>query len=399
MSRYDISPPPSKRQRLDAPSADADEDKPSDPQRSGGLARSLPSRPITLLRPNQLRVFSWNINGINAFLQPTITSFFRSSKNKHTSKHALSRESSPVPLSPSLRDCLRRWKWPQVVCLQEIKIARSDSKTQEAVRKAVRVPRDVMHGDSEKEPNYTAHFSVPRDKYNARGFRGKLYGVCTLVRDDLIAAEPWSNGNLITEVPWDLEGRVLILELPSRRLAIFNIYAVNGTDNPYRDTRTGEVTGTRHDRKRAFHTDLQAECKTYESRGWAVIIAGDLNIARSPLDGFPGRRMGAAHVANRIDFEAKFMATKQEGGLGMVDTYRALHGGERKYSYRGRGREWGSTCDRVDLILLSNNTITDERIALVEGDILDEEDERGPSDHLPLYSTIQLEATDIDAAR
>ncbi|MCJ1379495.1 hypothetical protein MMC17_002596 [Xylographa soralifera] len=392
MRHYDISPPPSKRQRLDEPSAIADGDKPSNPRQSIRLAPSLPPRPIKTLQPNQLRVFSWNINGTNAFLQPTITSYFHSSRNANTSRNASSRESSPAPPSPSLRACLQRWKWPQVVCLQEVKIARLDSKTQRAVRQAVRGPQDVVHEDLEQEFGYSAHFSLPRDKYNARGFGGKVYGVCTLIRDDLVLAEHSSVGDLIKEVPWDLEGRVLVLELPSRKLAVFNIYAVNGTDNPYRDTRTGEVTGTRHDRKRAFHTDLQAECKAYESRDWAVVVAGDLNIARTPLDGFPGRRMGGAHVANRIDFEAKFMATMKEGGLGMVDTYRALHQDERKYSYRGRGREWGSSCDRVDLILLSSNTITDGRIALTEADILDEEVERGPSDHVPLYVTIQTEA-------
>ncbi|MCJ1437459.1 hypothetical protein MMC27_006846 [Xylographa pallens] len=399
MSRYEISPPPSKRQRLDAPSADADEDKSSAPHPSVSLAPSLPLRPITPLQPNQLRVFSWNINGINAFLQPNITSFFHSSRGKDKSANASSHESSPAPPSPSLRDCLQRWKWPQVVGLQEVKIARSDVKTQQAVRKAVRAPRNITHGDLEQEPGYTAHFSLPRDKYNARGFGGKVYGVCTLIRDDLLLDEHSSKGDLIKEVPWDLEGRVLILELPRRKLAVFNIYAVNGTENPYRDIRTGEVTGTRHDRKRAIHTDLQAECKSYETRGWAVVVAGDLNIARSPLDGFPGRRMGGAHVASRVDFEARFMATNQEGGLEMVDTYRALHDGERKYSYRGRGREWGSSCDRVDLILLSSNRVTGGRIALTEADILDEELERGPSDHVPLYATIQIEATDIDAPR
>ncbi|MCJ1420851.1 hypothetical protein MMC32_007210 [Xylographa parallela] len=397
MSCYKISPPPSKRQRLDAPSADGDEDKSSAPHASVSLAPSLPSRPITPLQPNQLRVFSWNINGINAFLQPNITSFFHSSSKRNITRHASSRESSPDPSSPSLRDCLQRWKWPQVVGLQEVKIARSDSKTLQAVRKAVRTPRNIINSNLEQEPGYTAHFSLPRDKYNARGFGGKVYGVCTLIRDDLLLDEHSSMGDLIKEVPWDLEGRVLILEIPSRKLAVFNVYAVNGTINSYRNIRTGEVSGTRHDRKRAFHTDLQAECKSYETRSWAVVVAGDLNIARSPLDGFPGRRMGGEHLASRIDFEAKFMAINQEGGLGMVDTYRALHEGEHKYSYRGRGREWGSSCDRVDLILLSSTRVTDGRMALTEADILDEELERGPSDHVPLYSTIEFEATDIDA--
>ena len=216
-----------------------------------------------------------------------------------------------------------------------------------------------------------------------------MYGVCTLIRDDLLAGEELADEDVIKEVPWDLEGRVLVLEIPGRKLAVFNIYAVNGTNNPYRDTQAGQIVGTRHDRKRAFHEELKAACEGYEKRGWAVIVAGDLNIARTPLDGFPGRRMGQEHVQNRIDFEEKFIRGKEYGGLGMVDSFRSLHGGEKKYSYRGRNRAWGSSCDRVDLILVSGESNTQGRITLKEADILDEEMERGPSDHVPLYITIE----------
>lgn len=216
-----------------------------------------------------------------------------------------------------------------------------------------------------------------------------MYGVCTLIRDDLLSSEDLAVEDLIKEVPWDLEGRVLVLEVPRRKLAAFNIYAVNGTDNPYRDTQTGQIIGTRHDRKRAFHAELKAECEKYERKGWTVVISGDLNIARSPLDGFPGRRNGQEHVKNRVDFEEKFIHGKEHGGLGMIDSYRALHDGEKKYSYRGRNQEWGSTCDRVDLILVLEDSLTQKKITVKEADILDEEMERGPSDHVPLYITIE----------
>jgi len=248
----------------------------------------------------------------------------------------------------------------------------------------------MRHDATDKqEPCYTAHFSLPKDKYNARGFGGKVYGVCTLIRDDLLSREQSAVDELIREVPWDLEGRVLVLEIPGRKLAAFNVYAVNGTDNPYRDIQTGHIVGTRHDRKRALHSELKAECEGYEQKGWSVVIAGDLNIARSPLDGFPGRRMGHEHVKNRIDFEEKFIHGKGHGGLGMIDSFRALHNGEKKYSYRGRNREWGSSCDRVDLILVSGECHTQGKIALSEADMLDEEMERGPSDHVPSYVTLK----------
>lgn len=113
------------------------------------------------------------------------------------------------------------------------------------------------------------------------------------------------------------------------------------------------------------------------ARGWRVVVAGDMNIARGPLDGWPGRRMGDEHVKSRGDFENKFM----RGGLRMVDSFRELHAERRGYTYWPRGREWGSSADRVDLILLSR----EEGEGLVGAGMLDSEVDRGPSDHVPLF--------------
>ena len=242
--------------------------------------------------------------------------------------------------------------------------------------------------------SYAVHFSLPRDRYNARGFGGKVYGVATLVRSDGMTSDA-----SVRKPDWDLEGRVLILELGARRTVVFNVYAVNGTENAYRNPRTGMVSGTRHERKRAFHAELAGECRGYEERGWWVIVAGDMNVARGPEDGWPGRRMGEQHVGNRADFERHF--TNGEHGLGMLDSFRELHGGERKYSYRSRGVEWGASADRVDMVLVSRDAVSsgsDEdgkgevktAGALTEADILDDEPSRGPSDHVPLYATIDL---------
>jgi len=142
---------------------------------------------------------------------------------------------------------------------------------------------------------------------------------------------------------------------------------------------------TSHDHKRSFHTRLRDFVHGIESQGWSVIIAGDINIARSPVDGFPGIRLASPHVINRQDFERKFMASA-DGGIGMIDSFRHLHGYERKFTYRSPSRVWGSSCDRVDMILLSRGLEEN----LKEADILDEERERGPSDHLPSYATIDV---------
>lgn len=86
----------------------------------------------------------------------------------------------------------------------------------------------------------------------------------------------------------------------------------------------------------------------------------------------------------------------------MLDSFRHLHGEERKYSYRSRGIEWGASCDRVGMILISRcaGYVTDATVQqdqgveragqweLLEADILDEELERGLSDHVPIYATL-----------
>lgn len=367
-SGRDVSPPPFKRRRISLRS------------HSPKLALGVPSRPITELASGQLRIFSWNINGVTAFIehykQRRITTFLAPPSPSFDSTR---------PILPSLRECLKRWKYPQLVCLQEVKIKRNDNHTQDAVRQATKAPA------GSHEWGYTPHFGLPRDRFNVKGFGGKVYGVCTLVRDDFMAAEE----ALIREFDWDLEGRVLAVELPKQSLIIFNVYAVNGTTNPYYDPVTGLVVGTRHDRKRMFHSDLQRACTVFLEKGWQTVIAGDLNIARGPEDGFPGRRNGADHVRNRADFENKFIKSKDQGGLGMKDSFRERHGGERKYTYRGRGCSWGVSADRVDLILVSGDMIGNAkpggaRNLLAEADVLDEEAERGPSDHVPLYVTLEL---------
>ncbi len=178
---------------------------------------------------------------------------------------------------------------------------------------------------------------------------------------------------------WDLEGRVLITELQSHGVVVVNVYAVNGTANPYRDSSSGKVVGYRHMRKRVFHAELRDECARYEDHGWQVVVAGDLNISQTPLDSYPNLRTGKEHVRNREDFKECFIRSKGEGGMGMRDTFREVKGEERKFSYRPRGKAWGEGMDRVDLILVSRS------VSVRDADILDDELDRGRSDHVPLW--------------
>ena len=305
---------------------------------------------------DQARIFSRNVNGVLPLLQKQL-SF------------------DPGSLSP-LRSFLKRHKWPQLLCLQEVKISLEDIATQRALQHA------ANQAQAAGEPTYTAEFSLPRDKYNARGFGGKVHGVASLIRDDFA-----STIRVTYRPDWDLEGRVLIHEHEAG-LVIINGYWVNGTSNPYRDPNTGIVAGTRHDHKLRFHQYMLEEVLRLESGGRHVILIGDMNIARAQIDGHPNLRTSPVqHVKNRADFNSKFF--NDEKGMRGVDVFRHLNGDSKKFTYHPRGRTWGESCDRVDLIIVSHSLMNDLD-AVIGTDICDSALERGHSDHVPLWISIEL---------
>jgi exonuclease III len=324
---------------------------------------------------NAFTIFSWNVNGINPLLQKPL-SFNRSAKYP-------------------LREFLKRHQWPVLLCLQEVKISSKDLATQRAVHVAANA------GAAPDEPEYRVWFSLPRDKHNATGFGGKVHGVATLVRSIItthsIDASLYDGTDLegvrttTRDVPWDLEGRVLVTLLPKgttgRKLAVINGYWVNGTDNPYRNPVTGAVSGTRHDQKLRFHQHMLEECQRLEKEAYQVVLIGDMNIAPARIDGHPNLRTSPVqHVRNRADFNEKFIC---EGGWG-VDVFRALHGSKRKYTYHPRRGVWGASCDRVDLVVAAQSLMDGDAPAIVECDIEDSPEERGHSDHVPLWVSIDV---------
>lgn len=195
-----ISPPPLRRKR------DVDASKPS-------IARDqqkMTTNDVNL--EDSFQIFSWNVNSITHLLpkrQKSIKSFFTPSSPQGEDDSEENENSKSAPL----RTFLRRHKWPQFLGLQEVKISPKDEATRHAVEKAA-------NGD--EGPSYKAYFSLPRDKYNATGWGGKVHGVCTLLRED-VAELP---GQRTREVDWDLEGRVLVTELPSflTKLVVINGY-------------------------------------------------------------------------------------------------------------------------------------------------------------------------------
>lgn len=359
----DISPPPTKRRKL----APAQAAAPTPPM----LVSQETTSPT-------VRIFSWNVNGITPFLQTSLKSFFQS-PTKGDQKEA----EAPA----SLRDFLRRHDWPEMLCLQEIKIGREDVHVLSSLKQAVKSsPKRT------DEPSYEVFTTLPNDKFNARGMggKGRVYGVASIVRSDFYETYVAN----IRKVDWDAEGRFSIIEVEdpatNAKLSIWNVYAVNGTTNEWRDSKTGEVVGTRHDRKLMVHRLMMEECLQLENGGWDVVIIGDLNVAPARIDGHPNlRTFPEQHVTNRADFNKRFLAQHNTDGLRGVDVWRELRGTERKYSYHSRGRPWGSSCDRVDLAVASRRLLNEKR--LVGCEIWDTEYERGPSDHCPISVDIKLE--------
>lgn len=337
-----------------------------------------------------MRIFSWNVNGISPFLQKPITSFFQASTSK---KRTLQTKDAIPPAS--LRGFLHRHAWPTMLFLQEVKIATKDKQTQDAVQAAVNSRLTSELTPDTKGPMYKTHFTLPNDRYNARGLRGngQVYGVCSIIRSDL---DEKYKVNVRT-VDWDKEGRFSVVEVisDSAKVAIFNIYAVNGTENPYRDSTTGHDRGTRHDRKRQVHRLLAKECQELEKTGWDVLLAGDMNVAPDARDGFPKLRIYPhQHVLNRADFHANLLGDGGGEGRGLqgVDIWRKMYGEERRYTYFSRGRLWGTSCDRVDYFVVGKKA-WDKGCVKACG-ILDTEAERGPSDHVPIWADFELKSDD-----
>lgn len=396
-----LSPPPLKRRRLQSNEASEERQAPATKP-----AVTTPPQPP----PRTIRIISWNINGLQPFIPASaapITSYFKPLRQRGTDTG----EPNPGPHN-SLRAFLSRHNWPEVLFLQELKISpASETRLSAALLATLNNALAPSDDATAPERSYTADMVLPRDRFNARGFQGKLYGVGTVLRTDF-ARRCVAR---VRDVDWDLEGRISVVETraeggsSARPLALINVYAVNGTDAPYRNPRTGLVQGTRHDHKLAFHSRLRDEAMGLEARGFDVVIAGDLNIARGLLDGHPNlRTYPAQHCRNRADFNAKFFgrrdnerarayledAQRGEGGEGGercldgVDVFRALHGAERRYTYHPRTKQWGTSADRVDLIITSKKLWEEGRVRRT--DILDTPQERGPSDHVPLWVEIAV---------
>lgn len=255
---------------------------------------------------------------------------------------------------PALVDALGR---PEILCLQEVRIRDDDAP-------AITRMRNALSG-------YDCHASLNRDRVNASFRGGRTYGVATYVARRC--------GRVVARTPeWDLEGRVVITELPARGIAVADVYGVNGTSKPY--VREGLVVGDRHAWKRDVQRLLGEELAALQARGLAIIAIGDWNVSQARIDVTPRLRTEEPHATARRELHERFV-----DALGLVDVFRALHPDERAYTWRARGRLLDAA--RVDFALVSRELVP----RVTAASIL--EDARGRSDHAPIVVTLRPPAS------
>ena len=279
-----------------------------------------------------MRLFSWNIENLPRFL-------------------------APATGTPSLRQIVDAWGAPEVVCLQETRIRPRDTELVRAMNGAL--------------PGYACHYALCDDPRNVTYRGGRAYGVVTYVKR---AFAP-SRGRTL---PWDREGRVVVVEIAKKKLAIVNVYAVNGTSKPYYDHELERVRGDRHAFKRRVNQLIMREAQVLAARGRRLVLVGDWNISRYAIDTHPRLRTEEPHARARRELNDEIIPA-----LDVVDAFRALHPDARKYTwFNNHARRLDAA--RVDYALVSRSL--DVRAA----DIDETRAHRFGSDHAPLWIELAL---------
>ena len=279
-----------------------------------------------------MRIVSWNIENMARWLDPAS--------------------------SLDLRAQARALGDPDVLCLQEIRVRPEDT--------------ELIARMSAALPGYETSFSLSTDRRNVTYRGGRAYGVATYVRV--------TRGPVVSASPkWDREGRVVVTSLARPRLAVVNVYAVNGTAKRYVDPESGADAGDRHAHKRRFQArlfDLLSELGSIAP----VVAIGDWNVSRSTLDVTPRLRTEEPHTTARRELEAHLVRT------GFVDVFRARHPAERSYSWFGKTRGGRLDAARVDYALVSRDLAP----RVTEAGIISEARLRPKSDHAPIAIEIDV---------
>jgi exodeoxyribonuclease-3 len=295
-----------------------------------------------------LRIVSWNIENLAPALR--------------TAEPAGAARGRKKKYVPELYDMAERLGFPDVLCLQEVRIRPADAALCAAMHSAL--------------PGYVCHAALSDDPVNVRFRGGRAHGVATYVREEL-------GPHALPQPSWDREGRLVCVELPAHGLAIGNVYAVNGTDKPYFDHALGRVEGDRHAFKRRFQSELIQHFQPLRE-GRELVLIGDFNVSRTALDTFPRLRTELPHALARAMFNDTLMPA-----LDVVDAFRELHPELRQYTWFNRLAAPGRLdAARVDFALVSRTLMT--RIATAA--IHDEPTLRFHSDHAPLEISVRVSA-------
>lgn len=292
-------------------------------------------------------VISWNVETLLPWLSstPKISSFFKANKAETVQEN---------PLSRLLE------KHPNVgfICLQEIRPFSTDLELIKALRKLL--------------PGFQVYYSLctPASKHKPGARR---FGTCIYVRDDLVESIIEAR-----EVPWDHEGRCVIIEMKTWTLV--SVYALNGSEYSY----DGKIT--RNERKRQFNIMLMEEVQKLQARTKNIILVGDFNISLTKLDCHPRLRTEYPHNVAR-----KAMIEEIMPGMGVVDYFRHTYGDSaRAYSWFSKNVKQGknnySNCARVDYALVHQNMLG----SVSDMKYCEEEDERQHSDHGPFVLTLNI---------
>lgn len=229
---------------------------------------------------------------------------------------------------------VREWverERPDVVCLQELKA------------ESHQIP------DECKVPDYHAYWHC-RKGYS---------GVSLQVRKDLIALDP-----VYSHPPFDLESRIVLMD--HGEMMVASVYVPNGGKD-----YTAKVT---------FLTRLREWARQLHADGRALLICGDLNIARTELDVHPKERKPNA-VGQRPEERALFQSLLDAGLADLGRQFDPENPGLFTWwapwrNLRARNIGW-----RLDYLLASPAIAARATSCVVQSDV-------GTSDHAPVVMTM-----------
>jgi exodeoxyribonuclease-3 len=258
------------------------------------------------------------------------------------------------------RDFVAQWRRlgePDALCLQEVRIRSTDSDAIAAMERAL--------------PGFHCFHSLNRDPRNGAFRGGRAYGVATYLRAGIRARQ--------IGMPSDREGRISALVLRSPRLALVNVYAVNGTARPHWDHDAGGFAGDRHMFKQRFIEQLGRALGVPPFAGMPLILAGDWNVSRAKIDATPRLRTEQPHATARRRFNDELMPS-----LDVVDVFREQHPDARAYTWFHPRAQTRLDAARVDFALASRALLPRLRSGIEAAP-----DARAGSDHAPFWLELE----------